>query len=334
MIRLNLAIARSCFVKCRGCYNHFSDKRQLVSVDSIRSFLEFCQQRSTVSGVTLCGGDPLSRGDIIQLVTAISELTIPVKLDTVGSSFLGPKELQFFGSGRVERTDPVRLLPLLKWISIPLDGWSEESVAYFRKGRPHLFAETLEILEMVSGFDTPVGVNTVVHRHNVDGLGKIEAVVERFKVAEWQLFEYRPSGPLSFHNRDQFRLEPGRFARVDADFSGVRGADRNPALVTAKAAVEVLPSRLVVDSYGLAWSHLEWVEPPLPDPGPRRAVIGNVAEPDGLRANPGRRRGFHAGARSVRGQARDDGLDVGHVSRRPERGWPLRRDLGDFAANL
>ena len=280
MIRLNLAIARSCFVKCRGCYNHFSDKRQLVSVESIRSFLEFCQQRSTVSGVTLCGGDPLSRGDIIELVAAISELAIPVKLDTVGSSFLGSQDLKFFGSGRVERTDPARLLPLLKWIAIPLDGWSQESVEYFRGGRPHLFAETLEILEMVGGFDTPVGVNTVVHRRNVGGLKKIEHVVERFKVAEWQLFEYRPSGPLSFRNRDEFRLKPGRFDKVDAEFTGTRGTGRSPALITAKAAVEVLPSRLVVDSYGLAWSHLKWVEPPLPDPGPRRAVIGNVADPD------------------------------------------------------
>lgn len=277
MIRFNLAVARSCFTKCRGCYNHFSDKRELVSVESIRSFLDYCHRRSGVAGVTLCGGDPLSRGDIVALIIAISDLGIPVKLDTVGSSFLGRRELRFFGTGWVERTDPADIVPLLKWIGIPLDGWDEQSVAYFRQGRPHLFAETMQVLGLVSRFGTPVGVNTVVHRRNVDELAKIEQVLSPYSVAEWQLFEYRPSGPLSFRNRDEFRLEPGRFAEVDAALSGARKG--TPALVTAKAAVEVLPSRLVVDSYGLAWSHLEWVEPPAPDPGPRRVVVGNIAEP-------------------------------------------------------
>jgi len=279
MIRLNLAVARSCFVRCRGCYNHFSEQRDLVGVEAIRAFLDYCQSHSTVSGVTLCGGDPLSRSDIVPLVLAIRELGIPVKLDTVGTSFLGRTELRFFGSGEVARTDPAELIPLLKWIGIPLDGWSEESVALFREGRPRLFAETLEILDLVGRFDTPVGVNTVVHRGNVDELDRIETALLPFRIAEWQLFEYRPSGPLSFRNRDHFRLEPGRFVEATSRRTGARSGTGGPALVTAKTAYEVLPSRLVVDSYGLAWSHLAWVEPPASDPGPRRVVIGNIADP-------------------------------------------------------
>ncbi|WP_369392988.1 radical SAM protein [Streptomyces sp. CG1] len=280
MIRLNLAVARSCFVRCRGCYNHFSGERQLVTVESIRTFLEYCQRHTDVSGVTLCGGDPLSRPDIVTLVSEIAALGIPVKLDTVGSSFLGSRELRFFGAGQVEWTDPALLVPQLNWIGIPLDGWSEESVAYFREGRPHLFAETLEVLRVLSQFETPIGVNTVVHRRNVDGLKKIEAALGSFKVSEWQLFEYRPSGPLSFRNRDQFMLEPGHFKEIDAAFSGPRDSGTSPELVTAKGAREILPSRLVVDSNGLAWSHLEWVEPPSLEPGPRRSVAGNIQNPE------------------------------------------------------
>jgi hypothetical protein len=171
-------------------------------------------------------------------------------------------------------------VPLLNWIGIPLDGWSNESVTFFREGRPRLFDETLEILGLLSEFDTPIGVNTVVHQRNYDGLDRIEEALGSFRVSEWQLFEYRPSGPMSFRNRNDFMLRPGHFAELSAAFSGVRGAANSPALVTAKKAHEVLPSRLVVDSYGLAWSHLEWVEPPAPDPGPRRAVAGNIQDPE------------------------------------------------------
>jgi pyruvate-formate lyase-activating enzyme len=279
MIRLNLAVARSCFVQCRGCYNHFSDESELVSADVVRAFLDYCNRQSRVAGVTLCGGDPLSRSDIISLVSGITELGIPVKLDTVGTSFLGPSKLRFFGSGSVPKTDPAELLPLLNWIGIPLDGWSQESVTRFRKGRPRLFEETLEVLHIVSRFDTPVGVNTVVHQGNVDDLDKVGAVLASFRVAEWQLFEYRPSGPLSFRNREQFMLPAGRFDKVATAFSGRRSDELGPALVTAKSAYEVLPSRLVVDSAGLAWSHLKWMEPPASDPGPRRVVVGNIRLP-------------------------------------------------------
>lgn len=279
MIRLNMAVARSCFVQCRGCYNHFSDQPELVGVDVIRAFLDYCNRRSRVAGITLCGGDPLSRSDIVSLVSAVAELGIPVKLDTVGTAFLGESELRFFGSGSVGRTDPAELLPLLNWIGIPLDGWSQESVMRFRRGRPRLFEETLEVLRIVSQFDTPIGVNTVVHQGNVDELDRIDAVLASFRVAEWQLFEYRPSGPLSFRNRDQFMLPPGRFDEVRSVFAGPRDGRSGPALVTAKSAYEVLPSRLVVDSAGLAWSHLEWAEPPAPDPGPRRFVAGNIGLP-------------------------------------------------------
>jgi MoaA/NifB/PqqE/SkfB family radical SAM enzyme len=280
LVRFNLAVARSCFVKCRGCYNHFSGEKDLVSVESIRAFLEFCQAHTVVSGVTICGGDPLSRGDIIDLVSMIRNLGIRVKLDTVGTSFLGRSERRFFGSGWVEHTDPSDIVPLLGEIAIPLDGWSQESVVLFREGRPHLFEEALKILDLVTRFGTPVGVNTVVHRGNMGGLRKIEKVISRFQVAEWQLFEYRPSGPLSFRNRDQFMLLPDQFDEIKAEFARDSGGALSPSIITAKKAREVLPSRLVVDSNGLAWSHLEWVEPPAPDPGPRRFVVGNIQNPE------------------------------------------------------
>lgn len=236
MVRFNLAVARSCFVRCRGCYNHFSGQRDLVSVGSIRAFLEYCQAHTVVSGVTICGGDPLTRGDIVELVSMIRDLGVRVKLDTVGSSFLGPTERRFFGTGWVERTDPSQIVPLLGEIAIPLDGWSQESVELFREGRPRLFQETIEILDLVSRFETPVGVNTVVHRGNAHGLQEIENVISRLPIAEWQLFEYRPSGPMSFRNRDRFILPPGQFDEIRARFArDSGGGDRSPGRVHAQA---------------------------------------------------------------------------------------------------
>lgn len=280
MVRFNLAIARSCFVKCRGCYNHFSDQRDLVSPVDIGAFLDYCNQRVPITKVTLCGGDPLSRPDIVTLVRSIAELGIPAKLDTVGSAFLGRQKLRFFGAGTVEYVDPESILPYVQAVAIPLDGASQESVQLFREGRSLLFEETLEILGIITRFGTPVGVNTVVHQGNVHDLANILEVLKRFEIREWQMFEYRPSGPLSFKNRDEFALAPGRFPEITAPFVAQSGTLLHPSKITAKGAREILPSRLVVDSHGLAWSHLEWVEEPLPEPGPRRNVVGNIQNPD------------------------------------------------------
>jgi MoaA/NifB/PqqE/SkfB family radical SAM enzyme len=278
-VRLQLAVARSCFVRCRGCYNNFSHQRDLVSCEQITAFLRYCRDCVGVAGVTLCGGDPLTRPDILELVDGIRSLGIPAKLDTVGTAFLGPAEIRFFGTGIAQQVELKTLLSRLRWLSLPLDGWDQDSVSRFRAGRPELFEETLRLLELLHELDTPVGVNTVVTRLNLDGLAKIRDVLAPFRIAEWQLFEYRPSGPLSFANRDDFRLPRGLFEEVTAEFVN-RGVGSDPnSICTAKDAYEVLPSRLVVDSDGLAWSHLMWVEPPNPEPGPRRIVAGNIRNP-------------------------------------------------------
>jgi MoaA/NifB/PqqE/SkfB family radical SAM enzyme len=279
-IRLQLAVARSCFVRCRGCYNRFSPHRELVSQEQIVAFLRYANDRVGVAGVTLCGGDPLTRPDIIELVDGIIALGIPVKLDTVGTAFLGPAEIRFFGSGVARQVEVENLVRRVQWLSLPLDGWDQESVSWFREGRSHLFKETLRLIELVQGLGTPLGVNTVVHRRNLGGIAKIRGVLKPYRVAEWQLFEYRPSGPLSFANRDDFLIQPrGLFEEVTAEFTA-HGVGRAPdAICTAKNAYEILPSRLVVDSDGLAWSHLKWIEPPDPEPGPRRAIAGNIRNP-------------------------------------------------------
>jgi molybdenum cofactor biosynthesis enzyme MoaA len=67
---INLSVARSCFVRCSGCYNHFGKHAALASSDEILASLRYAYERG-IRKVTLCGGDPLARADILDLLMRI-----------------------------------------------------------------------------------------------------------------------------------------------------------------------------------------------------------------------------------------------------------------------
>lgn len=45
-LSLNVSVARSCFVKCLGCYNHFGSTPNLTSTENIISFLSAAKKEA------------------------------------------------------------------------------------------------------------------------------------------------------------------------------------------------------------------------------------------------------------------------------------------------
>lgn len=66
MISRNLIVQASnqCPCFCPGCYNHFSDNEEAPTADVIRFIHEYRQHTGTHS-LTISGGDPLLRPDIV-----------------------------------------------------------------------------------------------------------------------------------------------------------------------------------------------------------------------------------------------------------------------------
>ena len=111
-MHLNVFVSQSCFLHCKGCYS-FSreeEKGKIVSTDNLIKFLEFAHSVG-VDKITLCGGDPLTRSDIIDLLEKIKKIGFNISLDTVGTSILN----DVVCGDRViaKKTDAKKLLILL-----------------------------------------------------------------------------------------------------------------------------------------------------------------------------------------------------------------------------
>lgn len=273
-IPLNLSIGRACFVECKGCYNHFGRLPDGLEIDVIDKFLEEAWS-SGAHKLTLCGGDPLSRTGIQDFIQRHASRGWQMKLDTVGTPFLGDAGTIFFGRSKVERIDPTVVAPYLISIGIPIDGASNESMAYFRGGRASILDEQIRILRCLDAVEASICVNTVVHARNVYELKKIYRLISAFKsVRQWQIFQYSPIGHLGYLNRDKYEIDDKLFHQVAEEInSGTLGSD---IVIEAKSNRSRRGRYLLIDSDGFAWT-------PASDPrgdagGAKRLVLGSIAQ--------------------------------------------------------
>lgn len=156
-----LSVGRSRFTRCIGCYNHFgADPDAVVPAADVHAFL--AHLRGTLDKVTVGGGDPLSRADVVDLLAGMKGLGFAVNLDTVGTPLLGTASTVFYGRRRVEHVPVERLASYVDVLRIPLDGSTEQVATTFRTGRAHLVDETLAILDLLDEAGVATSINTVV----------------------------------------------------------------------------------------------------------------------------------------------------------------------------
>lgn len=266
-LAINLAIGPSCFVRCRGCYNHFAGtatKGGAVDREELRGFLAAAVGYG-LAQVTFSGGDPLSRSDILALLHDSWDLGLFVKVDTVGTALLGRSPLHFFGHGEVPQVPIAEFAKFVNEVGIPIDGSTNGIQKLFREGRAALVQESVALIQKLKATGVVVCVNTVVHRGNIDDLPRLAGVISDLAPIHWQLFEFQPSGPLGSKAAPRFVLEPQDFASAVAGL-----ADRvGPKVrVEAKSDLDRQELYLLVDDAGIAWT---------PDGhGPQRMVIGHI----------------------------------------------------------
>lgn len=280
-LNINISVARACFVRCDGCYNHFGRPGRILTTEEIVAFLSYARARG-VSKVTLCGGDPLARPDILSLLWKVKSLGYSMNLDTVGTPLLGAASTLFFGRGSVEQVDAQQLASLVDLIGIPIDGASNETVASFRAGRPDLLDEQLRVVETLSAQDAALCINTVVHRANMGDIPSILNLIGRYpSVVRWQLFQFTPSGPLAYHNRATYAVADQTFSEVAARIQRLVRESGFHSDVEFKSNADRKGDYLLVDPNGLAWvpktsSSNDWN--PAADANDQRVILGNITE--------------------------------------------------------
>ena len=74
-MHLNIFVSQRCFVSCKGCYSFSRNENfnQELDTKTIVDFLKYAYFRG-IKKVTLCGGDPLTRKDIVNLLKQIKNI--------------------------------------------------------------------------------------------------------------------------------------------------------------------------------------------------------------------------------------------------------------------
>ncbi|KDA41417.1 radical SAM protein [Frankia sp. BMG5.23] len=227
-----------------------------------------------VRKVTVGGGDPLTRPDVIDLLRGLRELDLRIHLDTVGTAFLRDARIRFMGNGTVPRIEPEAVARLVDLVGIPLDGVDDTIASFRRFGSA---ADQVECLSLLESAGARIGVNTVVHKHNIGCLGVIAETLANFGgIRQWQLFQFMPSGPLGSRNRRYFEIEDGEF---DQAVKGLQELLPNIS-VTVKSNTFRKNGYLLIDGSGTVWSPLqnndvEWNHA---DGNAERIVHGNIRD--------------------------------------------------------
>lgn len=196
---LIIQASNRCPCYCLGCYNHFTDAADIPTEQIVR-FTESYIHRFYTKKVTISGGDPLMRKDIVCLLDDLMGLGIAVSVDTVGLSIVQDQIL----------TD---ILKRASVVGLPLDGMTDKTLNTFRTGLQ--ISQLLQVIRIASENGLRICVNTVVHAQNLHELSLIAQFVNETEgVKKWQLFQYMPIGPRGSKNAAQYMIADQIFQTI------------------------------------------------------------------------------------------------------------------------
>lgn len=273
---LVISAGRGCFMSCKGCYQNFGTT--LLETSELVRFVSEFKNRYDLRKVTLSGGDPLTRKDIVMLIDTLSRLGLSISMDTTGLPIIREQKIIFHGNGYVPQID-AKSLKKVDMLGIPLDGHTTEIINTFRSNIT--LEDVKEILAKLEETSISVCVNTVVNLNNFLYLEDIYEVIKNFKcVKKWQLFQYSPIGEIAYKNRKMFEITDEMF-----HFS-------TECLMKIKTRISIEPKSnsfrkrkyVLVSSDGQVWTPMysKGKNFTASDEGTGKIVFGCVKKPEGM----------------------------------------------------
>lgn len=254
--RLNLSISKGCFVSCPGCYSYFGNAEpDLTSIlESVSQFVKL-----GIQDVTISGGDPLTISGILRFLQDLRQVGVRcIKLDTVGTGLVDSTSSHPIVRLK-NKLSLTNLLEKIDFLAIPLDGWSEHSVSLFRSGRPHLYQETIDLLNALDLAvpEATVVINTVAHSMNLDGLPLIwNRVLRHPSVCHWNVFQYSPTDQVAPAINQAYSISDQAFANAYKDWLTCMAKETS---ISSRICTEFrsthsrLGRYLLINSDGVAW---------------------------------------------------------------------------------
>ena len=213
-MHLNIFVSQRCFLYCKGCYSHSREEKcgQMLESEKILNFLKYANKKG-IKKLTVCGGDPLTRPDIIDLLKQIKEIGYYISLDTLGTSIL--KEVKINSKLVIPKTSAKDLARVVDMIGIPIDGSTKEIFSLFRPTKEEIVKQQIDICNELHKYGADICVNTVLHKGNVDDIFEIAKIVDSLEyVKKWQIFEFEPFGKFGKINKDLFEISEDKFLEI------------------------------------------------------------------------------------------------------------------------
>ena len=205
-----------------------------------------------LSEITISGGDPLTYEYLSELVGKLKAADIFVKLDTLGTAFLGDSQSVFPEVNLYRRVDFAQLAENVGMIGIPLDGSTDEIIGKFRTGGKNLLDETLRILTLAEKYQAATGINVVVNKFNLDDLENIFLTVAKFSnIKKIQFFQFCPTGCLAKAHRKTFEISADDFMRK-TDYLKQKYA-AHPIKIESKPCAGRGNNYLFINQFGIAY---------------------------------------------------------------------------------
>lgn len=249
-MHLNIFVSQKCFLYCKGCYSFSRIEKcgQFISTKTLVSFLKFAYNKG-INKVTLCGGDPLTRKDIIELLKQIKSIGYLISLDTVGTSII--KSIKNNGEVIAEKTPAKEIAQLVDNIGIPIDGSTSEIFKLFRQSNSDLLSEQLKICEELHKYGANICINTVAHKGNLCDVYNLSSLIKKLDyIQKWQIFQYAPLGRYGILNREMFEITENEFNNYK---SKVLKVLKDNDKIQFKDFKERNKAYMLIDNSGNAW---------------------------------------------------------------------------------
>lgn len=245
---LIISAGKGCFTCCRGCYQFFG-KKQLETIDLL-NFVNKYKEKFNPDHVTLAGGDPMTRTDIVYLIDEINKMNLNIHIDTVGKNFIQDSSIAFYDFGIAKYIDPRILKDKITKIGIPLDGYNDQQVNHFRENIT--VSEIISIVKKLNSLDFNICINTVVNKKNIFNLIDIYYIIKQFpNVKQWQLFQYTPIGDLGYKNRQLYEVDDNEFKKaIDKLHNSINNCNIE---IQAKSNSDRKFNYILVNSDGYVW---------------------------------------------------------------------------------
>lgn len=247
--KINLCIAKHCFITCKGCYNNFCNKKE-ISYKEIILFLKYAKENG-LEKITLSGGDPLTRKDISKIINKCSKLKLKINLDTVGLS-LTKSRIVPSTKEKIHKFLNINILKKVESIGIPLDGSNNDIVSTFRIYKGDLFNEIINILEFFDKKNIKICINTVLHKENLQDVENIYNIIKKHScVKKWQVFQFMPIGTLGSKNAANYNIEVNDFLTAKKKIEKI--SKNGNIIVNFKTATERSYNYMLINSNGIAY---------------------------------------------------------------------------------